>query len=67
VRGLAGSRVNSFFNLTGTHGSYDWIDVRARVSEVLNRRRDLTIAMIARIRENLGIPADTLIARQRAA
>ena len=37
------------------------------MSEVLNRRRDLTIAMIARIRDKLGIPADTLIARQRAA
>ena len=43
------------------------IGSRARVSEVLNRRRDLTIAMIARLREKLGIPADTLIGRQRAA
>ena len=43
------------------------IGSRSRVSEVLNRRRDLTIAMIARIREKLGIPADTLIGRQRAA
>ena len=43
------------------------IGSRSRVSEVLNRRRDLTIAMIARLREKLGIPADTLIGRQRAA
>jgi HTH-type transcriptional regulator/antitoxin HigA len=43
------------------------IGSRSRVSEVLNRRRDLTIAMIARIREKLGISADTLIGRQRAA
>jgi HTH-type transcriptional regulator / antitoxin HigA len=43
------------------------IGSRARVSEVLNRRRDLTIAMIARIRDKLGISADTLIGRQRAA
>ncbi len=43
------------------------IGSRSRVSEVLNRRRDLTIAMIARIRDKLGIPADTLIGRQRAA
>jgi len=40
---------------------------RARVSEVLNRRRDLSIAMIARLRAKLGISADTLIGRQRAA
>jgi HTH-type transcriptional regulator/antitoxin HigA len=43
------------------------IGSRSRVSEVLNRRRDLTIAMIARIREKLGISADTLIGRRRAA
>src|SRR6476469_7537684 len=43
------------------------IGSRSRVSEVLNRRRDLTIAMIARIREKLGIPADTLFGWQRAA
>src|SRR5579863_8957190 len=40
---------------------------RARVSEVLNRRRDLSIAMIARLRAKLGTSADTLIGRQRAA
>ena len=36
---------------------------RSRVSEVLGRRRPLTIAMIARIREVLGISADVLIRR----
>jgi HTH-type transcriptional regulator / antitoxin HigA len=43
------------------------IGIRARLSEVLNRRRDLSIAMITRIRATLGISADTLIGRQRAA
>jgi len=48
----------------------DLIDVigsRARISEVLNRRRPLTIAMIARLRGKLGISADTLIGPQRRA
>ena len=39
------------------------IGSRARVSEVLNRRRALTIGMITRLREGLGIPADVLIRR----
>ena len=43
------------------------IGSRSRVSEVLNRRRDLTVAMIVRIREKLGIPADVLIGKERAA
>jgi len=43
------------------------IGSRSRVSEVLNRRRELTVAMIVRIREKLGIPADVLIGRERAA
>jgi HTH-type transcriptional regulator/antitoxin HigA len=34
---------------------------RARVSEVLNRRRPLTVAMIRRLRQALGISADVLI------
>ena len=48
----------------------DLIDVigsRARVSEVLNRRRPLTVAMIGRLREKLGISADVLIGPQRRA
>jgi len=34
---------------------------RARVSEVLNRRRPLTLAMIRRLRKALGISADVLV------
>lgn len=34
---------------------------RARVAEVLNRRRALTIDMIRRLHEGLGISADVLI------
>lgn len=37
------------------------IGSRARVSEVLNRKRPLTIAMIRRLRNALGISADVLI------
>jgi HTH-type transcriptional regulator/antitoxin HigA len=34
---------------------------RARVAEVLNRRRGLTIEMIRRLHEGLGLPAEVLI------
>jgi len=34
---------------------------RIRVSEILNRKRGLSIAMIRRLHETLGIPADILI------
>ena len=37
------------------------IGSRARVSEVLNRKRPLTVAMIRRLRDALGISADVLI------
>lgn len=37
------------------------IGSRARVSEVLNRKRPLTLAMIQRLRAGLGISADVLI------
>jgi HTH-type transcriptional regulator/antitoxin HigA len=40
---------------------------RARVSEVLNRRRPLSISMIAKLRDKLGISADVLIGSQRRA
>jgi HTH-type transcriptional regulator / antitoxin HigA len=42
---------------------------RARVAEVLNRRRDLSIGMIRRLHEHLGISAEVLIRpiRQSAA
>jgi HTH-type transcriptional regulator/antitoxin HigA len=48
-------------DLVGVVGS------RARVSEILNRRRPLTITMILRLRDKLGISADTLIGPQRHA
>jgi HTH-type transcriptional regulator/antitoxin HigA len=34
---------------------------RARVAEVLNRRRPLTLAMIRRLHHKLGIPAESLL------
>ena len=37
------------------------IGSRARVSEVLNRQRPLTIAMIRKLRDGLGISGDVLI------
>jgi HTH-type transcriptional regulator/antitoxin HigA len=37
------------------------IGSRARVSEVMTRRRPLTLAMIRRVRDELGIPADLLV------
>ena len=37
------------------------IGTRARVSEVLGRRRPLTMAMVRRIHATLAIPAETLI------
>ena len=39
------------------------IGSRARVSEVLMRKRRLTLAMIRRVRDALGISADVLIGR----
>jgi len=40
------------------------IGSRARVSEVLNGRRPLTVAMIRRLRDALGISADVLIGHE---
>jgi HTH-type transcriptional regulator/antitoxin HigA len=34
---------------------------RARVSEILNRKRTLSLAMIRDLHKGLGIPADVLI------
>jgi HTH-type transcriptional regulator/antitoxin HigA len=42
-----------------------FIGSRARVSEVLSGRRALTLPMIRRINEGLGIPAEILIAEKR--
>ena len=38
-----------------------YIGPKGRVSEVLNRRRPLTLAMIRRLQAGLGIPAEILI------
>lgn len=38
-----------------------YIGSRARVSEVLNRKRPLTLSMIQRLNAALGIPADILV------
>src|SRR5262249_29606298 len=47
-----------------------FIGSRTRVAEVLNRKRNLSISMIRRLHEGLGIPAEVLIRptrRKRAA
>ncbi|MEZ4265339.1 MAG: helix-turn-helix domain-containing protein [Myxococcota bacterium] len=36
---------------------------RARVSEILNRKRPLSLAMVRRLRDGLGISADVLVGR----
>lgn len=38
-----------------------YIGSRARVSEILNRRRPLTLAMIRKLQAGLGIPTATLL------
>ena len=38
-----------------------YIGSRARVSEILNRRRPLTLTMIRKLQAGLGIPASTLL------
>ena len=45
------------------------IGTRTRIGEILNRKRGLSIAMIRRLHERLGISADVLIrpSRKRAA
>jgi HTH-type transcriptional regulator/antitoxin HigA len=45
------------------------IGTRTRIAEVLNRRRGLSIDMIRRLHDKLGIPAEVLIrpSRQEAA
>jgi HTH-type transcriptional regulator/antitoxin HigA len=42
------------------------IGTRTRVAEILNRRRGLSITMIRRLHEKLGIPAEILIRPSRA-
>lgn len=43
------------------------LGTRSRVSEVLNGKRPLTLAMIRRLHERLGLPAELLIARSACA
>ena len=43
----------------------DMIGNRTRIAEVLNRRRGLSIAMIRRLHERLGISAEVLIRPSR--
>jgi HTH-type transcriptional regulator/antitoxin HigA len=45
------------------------IGTRTRIAEVMNRKRGLSIAMIRRLHERLGVSADVLIrpSRKRAA
>lgn len=43
------------------HDLEPYIGSRARVAEVLNRKRSLTLPMIRRLHEGLGIPAEALI------
>jgi len=44
-----------------------YIGDKARVSDVLNRRRSLSLPMIRRLNQGLGIPADLLIASSKPA
>jgi len=43
------------------------IGSRSRVSEVLNRKRPLTLRMIRRLRDTLGISADVLVGQDQTA
>ena len=44
-----------------------FIGSRARVSEILNRKRPLTLSMIQRLHSKLGIPAEVLVKPYRMA
>jgi HTH-type transcriptional regulator/antitoxin HigA len=44
-----------------------FIGSRARVAEVLNHKRSLTLPMIRRLHDGLGIPAEVLIGESAAA
>lgn len=45
----------------------EYIGTRARVSEVLNGRRGLSIEMIRNLHEGLGIPLESLVGRSKEA
>ena len=42
----------------------DYLGSKERVSEVLNRKRGLSLQMIQRLHTGLGIPADLLVGKQ---
>lgn len=39
-----------------------YIGSRARVSEILNKQRNLTLAMIKKLHKDFGVPAESLLA-----
>ncbi len=41
-----------------------YLGSKERVSEILNRKRGLSLAMIRRLHDGLGIPADLLVKKQ---
>jgi HTH-type transcriptional regulator/antitoxin HigA len=45
----------------GSMGSYGFYGFCARVSEVLNRKRAITMEMIRNLHRGLGMPAEVLI------
>jgi HTH-type transcriptional regulator/antitoxin HigA len=47
------------------HDLEPYIGSRTRVSEVLTRKRSLTLSMIRKLHQNLGIPAEILIGEPR--
>ncbi len=44
-----------------------FIGTRARISEILNRKRELTLVMIRKLNEGLKIPAELLIKKTNSA
>lgn len=42
------------------------IGSRSKVSEILNKRRPLTLSMIRKLHKNLNIPADIEVYKNRA-
>ena len=43
------------------HNLEPYLGSRARVSEILNRRRPLSLGMIRKLQTGLGLPADLLV------
>jgi HTH-type transcriptional regulator/antitoxin HigA len=42
-----------------------YIGTRARISEIFNRKRDLTLSMIRKLHDALHIPAELLIKKSK--